>query len=283
MSPLLASVIQGHNDVIEVLLKNDADPNVLDSHRRSPLSHACQLGKYKACRLLVGAKCDVDHADIRRDTPLIHAAKKSHKDICNLLTSAGADVNAQGHLKKTALHHAAERGLLSVVQELLTRGARFTLKDEYSYTALHYSLASPKPDAGQISFHIFQHGHPSPEVFGSDVTHVMCSVKTNQRSIIFPLLLDMGWRPREVSKQRLVYILSHLYDDDPNIVNLLDEVFVPLSLAKMCRKVLRLLAVQASDFTSIVKVINQLNLPDELKHFVLLKDTENKFIRHRKR
>lgn len=104
MTPLYIASEQGYKDVVEVLLKHKADPNI--------------------------------QSEMEKWTPLMRASTRGYADICELLIKGGANVNLSSNQGRTALHNAAEQGLTDIVKMLIASGADVNMKTPAGKTAL---------------------------------------------------------------------------------------------------------------------------------------------------
>ena len=96
----------------------------------SPLSAACNGGRYKTAKYLIEKGADVNGGH-----PLLFAVK--YPKIVKLLIDNGADVNKASHGDKTALMNAVE--FPDTVILLIKAGANVNLKDRQGNTALRYA------------------------------------------------------------------------------------------------------------------------------------------------
>ncbi|MDP2248392.1 MAG: ankyrin repeat domain-containing protein [Nitrosomonadales bacterium] len=107
-----------HKDIVELLIKNKADPNIAD--------------KYGI-------------------TPLIIASKNSDKTVISQLIHVGAEVNAESKNGETALQNAASHGYFSAAEILLNNGANVNLDCCGKTTALHKAVIGSNANLGMIS------------------------------------------------------------------------------------------------------------------------------------
>jgi len=96
----------GNAEIIEALLRKDADPN-----STLPTSD------------LSDEQTECNDADLAGMSVLIWAAMFEREDIVNLLLNAGADVNHRLANGLTALHFAAVRGSTQIVKQLVSKRA----------------------------------------------------------------------------------------------------------------------------------------------------------------
>lgn len=116
----------GNDEIVSILLKSGADPNIKNDIGRTALMYAAAFGHKPIVETLLAAGADTkaasyDPKDVHTgETALMLAAWSGHSDIIRLLIKAGADVNAKGGpLGGTALHSSLWEGFTNSVQALL--------------------------------------------------------------------------------------------------------------------------------------------------------------------
>ena len=102
---LCVAAEKGLDDIIWLLLLDDADPNQL-AENRSALFLAASLESPAIAEMLINAGANVD-LGLQAETPLMAAAENGRTATVDLLLAHHADVNARGSSGWTALHHAA--------------------------------------------------------------------------------------------------------------------------------------------------------------------------------
>jgi len=100
-TPLLMHCDFGHEEIVSLLIRLGADPNVAYSKKRCP-------------QIPFGT------------TPLMKAANHGHLRIVKLLLKAGADINAADEHRHNALYHALRGDEVETAKELLRQGAELT-------------------------------------------------------------------------------------------------------------------------------------------------------------
>jgi hypothetical protein len=115
-TPLHYAAMEGHKEIVELLLANGADVNTKDD----------------------GV------------TPLHFAASGDHKEIAELLIANGADVNAKGGDEATPLHWAAYNGRKEIVELLIAEGADVNAKDEVGETPLDRTAILDKKETADL-------------------------------------------------------------------------------------------------------------------------------------
>ncbi|XP_058983919.1 ankyrin repeat and sterile alpha motif domain-containing protein 1B isoform X3 [Musca domestica] len=113
--------------------------NAQDMNGYTPLHHACLNGHEEIVRLLLSHDAATDVPDIRGSTPLYLASWADKPDIVRMLLMhprRPANPNAQNSQNETPLHCAAEHGHNAVVAILLSYGADPTIRNNSFQTAL---------------------------------------------------------------------------------------------------------------------------------------------------
>lgn len=142
-TPLLNAVLGDHKDVAELLLANGADVNAGNSGQ-TPLHLAARYGYKDMAVLLLTNKADVNARFSNGQTPLQMAiggmvfpdTRPGCEDVIKLLVTNHADVNAKDKSGKTALIMAVEGWYPDIVKLLIASGADVNAKQKNGRTAL---------------------------------------------------------------------------------------------------------------------------------------------------
>jgi len=155
-APLHLSAVFGCNDIVKLLLKNGADPNLKTKIGKTPLSIIAGTDEYgdnvSICKLLISKGADVNAKDKHGYTPLMAAGRVGNVSICKLLISKGADVNTKDKHGHTPLMAAAKGGNVSICKLFISKGANVNAKDkpngfQNGWTPLFFSIYSGHPNA----------------------------------------------------------------------------------------------------------------------------------------
>ena len=124
--------MNGHKDIVELLLEKGADVNAPNTTHRTPLQEAFMHDQQSIVKLLLAKGASVDTADDELWTPL-HQASAGNSPLINELLDMGADIEAltgestiwssKGHCLATPLYLAAENGREAACKTLLAHGA----------------------------------------------------------------------------------------------------------------------------------------------------------------
>jgi hypothetical protein len=118
-----------------------------DRFGATPLHSAVMNGHIEIVRLLLQNGAEVNVRNIYGYTPLHWAAIFGHVDILHLLVENGADLEAQNNYGQRALHCAALFGRLPFIQELISRyHVDINARDNDGRTALRVASLNDHPD-----------------------------------------------------------------------------------------------------------------------------------------
>jgi len=85
------AALNGETNLVQLLLRNRADPNRREKQNRgTPLHVACFQGHIEVCRQLLKAGAKVNLRDNEGLTPLFHAKDQGHGELMKLLKASGA-------------------------------------------------------------------------------------------------------------------------------------------------------------------------------------------------
>jgi ankyrin repeat protein len=110
--PLIQAAYLGHTEIVELLLKADADVTVVDPGMKATALHAAAYaGRTEAARLLVQAGIDINKQGPYNGYTALHdAIWQNNVDVARLLIEAGADLSLRSQHGETALEMAKARG-----------------------------------------------------------------------------------------------------------------------------------------------------------------------------
>jgi ankyrin repeat protein len=123
-TPLYIACLGDFDKVVELLLKNKADPNKARKMGQTPLYACAEKGLLPSAATLLEYGAVVDQCSKDGNQPLHVAIRGSHAAMCAMLLEHGADPNAKNSVNgTTALAMAAYLGRLEIVNLLLSWGA----------------------------------------------------------------------------------------------------------------------------------------------------------------
>ncbi|KAJ8720955.1 hypothetical protein PYW08_006420 [Mythimna loreyi] len=135
-TPLHQACLNGHKDIVRVLLSVGASPCIVDKKGATPLHLAAFNGDTDVCWMLLAHNnppCNVDQLTADHETALLIAAQFGYINVVAQLIIRGADVTIKNNNDESALDLAAQYGRLEVVKHLLE--VRPHLVDQYRHPA----------------------------------------------------------------------------------------------------------------------------------------------------
>ena len=127
-TPLIAAIkdeTASRVEIVEMLLKAGADPNIADDGGQSPLTYAAMADSRRITKFLLDYGADVNRKGHAGLTALHVAVPHASQALIQLLLDAGADVNMKSDLHgQTPLQIATQDNRTEIVQMLIAHGAK---------------------------------------------------------------------------------------------------------------------------------------------------------------
>jgi len=117
------------------LLKNQANVNLPNSHKQTPLMLAAEGGYAQICQMVLLAGADATMRNMRGQTVLMCAAMSGHATVCSIVLDFAADPSAVNPVDgSTALTAAAAHGNAEAYNVLMQAGSVVRpVDDDVSY------------------------------------------------------------------------------------------------------------------------------------------------------
>lgn len=135
------AAINGHADIVDMLVRKVGDPNIDDETHGSILGLAIAREQYDIAKILLDIPgVNVDVRDAAWRTPLFMAIEKESVELVEALTDAGADPNAKDKEDHYQLTHAITKRNTEMVNHLLgLKGIDLTQVDGRGHGALYWA------------------------------------------------------------------------------------------------------------------------------------------------
>lgn len=152
----------GFSDIVELLLKKNADATICDSIRQgfnvqcySPFTIAAKNGHRSVCQILLASgKVDIESRDTENRTALYAAAANNQASVVQFLCESKAKVNIHGRGGFTPLTVAAFDGHVEVIKTLLKYGRELDLemrdKGTFNATPLYHAAFKNHPEVVEV-------------------------------------------------------------------------------------------------------------------------------------
>jgi len=152
-TPLLVAVARGHSDIVKILLKNGANPDIQNVEGNGPIHFAVRFNNQEFVETLIDAGADINLPDWQSFTPLHLAAKHNLPAMAQILIEKGADLNPRskdkgymGYGMWTPLAIACLRENEDVAKVLLDGGADPNIGSADGTMPLHYAAEKGKTE-----------------------------------------------------------------------------------------------------------------------------------------
>jgi ankyrin repeat protein len=149
--PLAGAVLNGHTEIVNILLRAKVDVNLEDSNGLSAVYLAAAMGFSEITQLLLDAGAVFDKDDKWAANQLLACASDGERtQTLKLFLQMGVSPNTRGLDKKTALIQATSNGSLECMKILLRAGADIHLRDSENRTPLGVACEQGSVHAASI-------------------------------------------------------------------------------------------------------------------------------------
>ena len=172
LTPLIWAAIQGHEEVVRLLLERGGDLEAKNHNGDTALMWASLMGHKDVVDFMLDRGANADLGEPKSGvTALMAAAAKGHADVAQVLVEKGAAINARDRNGNTALTHASIKGYAEVVDLLLAAGATFngTCPTEVA-TAVIFVSDNGRPTGMDLMHLGTNHGPRPGSHYGTPVT-----------------------------------------------------------------------------------------------------------------
>ena len=188
-TPLHLAAVNGHTEVVRLLLEAGVPVYIGDNEESSALDVAASRGHVDVVELLIASGANVRRHDLLGMTALHFATYNGQREVAEILIDRGADLGAQTRNGSTPLHGAAYNGSLSLIELLLDRGADIDVRNGALYTPL---LSATAGTAGRDAVELLlSRGADVYDRNNRGETALIMAARADKRDVA-ELLLDYG-------------------------------------------------------------------------------------------
>jgi ankyrin repeat protein len=149
-TPLSLATQEANEFIVEYLLEHEANPNIRGEDGLAPLHFASQQGLVEIAELLLKNKADPEAKDNSGLTPLHYAAKMGENEIIDMLLKYTPHVNVKDNFGNTPLYWAVIQDHTDTVKCLLGHRANPVLKNNANKTPLDKALANNRKEMVEL-------------------------------------------------------------------------------------------------------------------------------------
>ncbi len=140
--PIHVAAQRGNRAIVQMLLKDSAQINALNSKEMTPLYTAIMHGRIQTAELLIKKGATFSPDKLLHD---VASHGVEYKDIISLLLKNGAKLESQDKDGNTPLHVAVTNNHRVLVRQLLTRGADVRTTNDAGNTPLDLAKQTGNP------------------------------------------------------------------------------------------------------------------------------------------
>jgi len=151
LTPLMAAVQRGRDEVVQLLLEKRARVDMKDAKGWTALMHATQAQRPKIVSELLGANASVHTAaEDCQTTALMLAAMGARTELCTLLLKAGAPTESRDVSGWKAIHFAVRQGNGGALVSLIAARARVNDQNSEGMSPLSVAATSGRSECVKI-------------------------------------------------------------------------------------------------------------------------------------
>ena len=142
--PLVIAISKGNLEILKLLLRNEANPNMINMKPCTPvefpLAKAIERNDVEAVEILIEHGADVNFIDLLGRTPITYTFLRENTEILELLIQRGADINIVDNQGTSPITRAVGKNKINIARILITNGANVNLKNGDGFSLLSIAI-----------------------------------------------------------------------------------------------------------------------------------------------
>uniref|UniRef100_A0ABD2XA48 Uncharacterized protein n=1 Tax=Trichogramma kaykai TaxID=54128 RepID=A0ABD2XA48_9HYME len=197
-TPLHVALKSQKERIVELLLRRDADPTLVNEKGETPLHIICETDDNESLIKLffdvienLGKIVEIDARDHSNETPLKVALRRNKKKVAEFLLRRGADPNQVTETNKTFLHELCSTDRIDLVEIFFKndsekrRPVQVDVLDDEGNAPLHLALESDQKEAAELLLRNGANPNLARAIDGYTPLHIICSKKQTDYIKIF--------------------------------------------------------------------------------------------------
>ncbi|KAI0313369.1 ankyrin repeat-containing domain protein [Amylostereum chailletii] len=175
MTALYLAALEGHPDIVLLLLQNGADAHAQGRHYHSVLQAAAHKGHVEVVKVLLEFDADMGIQSDPSGSALLAATRKGRAEIVSVLLEFGVNANLPGGEYGSALRAGAAEGHLEIVQLLLEFGADVNARHNRHVSALQAALGRGHNKVARVLLEFGADVHSWGGLYGTALQTAVCA------------------------------------------------------------------------------------------------------------
>ena len=227
--PIHIASTAGSIEIVELLLRHKADPNIPAEDGDTALHMATKMNKVSVVNCLLSNGANLNAVDEHNGATALHyAAGNGNVEVVQLLHEYKADIHQIDLYGQTGLHRAIELERLPVMECLLSNGANVNVADNEGNSALHIAAMVGNSEAVQLLLEYKADIH-QVDFYGQTALHLAIEKRDLRRSLqVMNCLLSNGANPNVTDDDGVSPLATATFlcsqDPDAAVIRLLTDV-----------------------------------------------------------